>query len=112
MGFDGRQSAIMQQHLAQKNLVCPVCSNRAFQLVDVTAIPVKGLGMLEHPNARKLLKNVLHEPTGAPTFTGPAAFAKTEEPNRVFPVAIISCTNCFYIMQFSWMPILDQANRG
>jgi hypothetical protein len=114
MPFDANQSAIIQKHLADKRLVCPVCANVHFQLIEVTTLPVRGVGLIEHPNVRKLFGGgIFVDPkTGARSFTTLAALSEKSDSNRVFPVAIISCTNCFYVMQFSWMPILEQATRG
>jgi hypothetical protein len=127
MPFTNEQARIMQRHLERRNLRCPVCSEKEWQLVEVASLPVQSAasswpGQYLEPLGGKL---------GGPPFLAPlgrlGSSGKSGSPGRsetsggggfttlsntsvlekVFPVAVVVCTCCFYVMQFAWKPIAE-----
>ncbi len=117
MPFESEQAQLLQKHLKGKRIVCPLCDTKVFQLVEVISIPIQGVGLID-PRYVKLfpeLKEMLSpdDDLGIKKFTSPLALGSSNEQKpRTLPVAIMSCTNCHYLMQFAWMPIVHEALGG
>ena len=107
MPLDKTQAKILHAHLVGKQLHCPACGNKQWNIVEIMSEPVHTAGTLTTPI---FLKVFAHNAKDAPSFLAPKGTSTAT--GLTFPVAVVSCTNCFFIMQFAWRPIVERAARG
>jgi hypothetical protein len=116
MPVDAEQARILQEHLRGKSLVCPLCSNQSWHLVEVVSLPTESAGLLTHPNVNRILspkiETAIFGEGNVPNFTGSSTMLMGKDTGRRLPVAIIACSNCFYLVQLAWLPIVGSRRRG
>jgi hypothetical protein len=114
MPFDADQARTIQNHLAGRSLVCPVCASKQWQLlVEVLAVPVHSARLFTNPKIQDALRSI--EAKRKSTEPGPAFTSGKGlmgEVEKTFPVAVVACVECFYVMQFAWKPIVDKVGAG
>jgi hypothetical protein len=78
-------------------------------LVEVLAIPVHEATKFSNPLVIKALRAIdARQPEGPQPFTAAKILAGAQE--RTFPVAVVACAECFYVMQFAWKPIVEKVD--
>jgi hypothetical protein len=116
MPVDAAQAKILMDHLKGKTLVCPLCSNKAWHLVEVVSLPTETAGLLTHPNLNRVMSpetadKLFGEPD-KPNFVSPGALIAGKDSGRRLPVAVIACSNCFFLVQLAWLPIVGRQRHG
>jgi hypothetical protein len=116
VAIDENQAKILEQHLRGKNLVCPLCATKSWDMVAVVTVKAGSPNLLTHPNfgqgALSPLLKIFGDKDAPAKFTTPMSFQGSNVSEPYLPIAIIACANCHYLVQLAWLPIVAESRHA
>lgn len=96
-----------------------MCGNKRWDMVDVVTHTIEKSDFMERAERLKSASPVawtkVFEPAEGETATvyvSPTLLAPEAKTFRRIPMVLLGCTNCYFLAQFAWLPIVRKALKN